>query len=154
MSVRYYSGLVLLAYRLFFFFFFFFQAEDGIRDVAVTGVQTCALPILPFVGCWSAFNSEDPELIVNVREPDEINVLNVRIGWTEASSNVVLPVRTRTMSNSYIVLPTSASFWRTSWYVGTCPNARTGLISRSMNKSFVFMSSSPLQSQIQFDTCV
>src|SRR2546429_1703148 len=27
--------------------FFFFQAEDGIRDVAVTGVQTCALPICP-----------------------------------------------------------------------------------------------------------
>src|SRR5437879_2232048 len=31
-----------------FFFFFFFQAEDGIRDTSVTGVQTCALPI------WSA----------------------------------------------------------------------------------------------------
>src|SRR5207248_5976330 len=30
---------------LFFFFFFFFQAEDGIRDRTVTGVQTCALPI-------------------------------------------------------------------------------------------------------------
>src|SRR5689334_24213612 len=29
----------------FFFFFFFFQAEDGIRDGTVTGVQTCALPI-------------------------------------------------------------------------------------------------------------
>src|SRR6266566_5411669 len=29
-------------------FFFFFQAEDGIRDYKVTGVQTCALPI------WSA----------------------------------------------------------------------------------------------------
>src|SRR5207249_7375972 len=29
----------------FFFFFFFFQAEDGIRDRNVTGVQTCALPI-------------------------------------------------------------------------------------------------------------
>src|SRR3989449_11722681 len=27
------------------YLFFFFQAEDGIRDVAVTGVQTCALPI-------------------------------------------------------------------------------------------------------------
>src|SRR5206468_5561089 len=26
--------------------FFFFQAEDGIRDLIVTGVQTCALPIL------------------------------------------------------------------------------------------------------------
>src|SRR5256886_11204206 len=34
--------------------FFFFQAEDGIRDLTVTGVQTCALPIYrsggPFVG--------------------------------------------------------------------------------------------------------
>src|SRR5207248_3534483 len=29
----------------FLFFFFFFQAEDGIRDRTVTGVQTCALPI-------------------------------------------------------------------------------------------------------------
>src|SRR2546422_194862 len=29
-------------------FCFFFQAEDGIRDVAVTGVQTCALPICEF----------------------------------------------------------------------------------------------------------
>src|SRR2546425_11600055 len=32
-------------------FFFFFQAEDGIRDKLVTGVQTCALPIyLRFLG--------------------------------------------------------------------------------------------------------
>src|SRR2546427_3842787 len=30
---------------MFFFFVFFFQAEDGIRDLTVTGVQTCALPI-------------------------------------------------------------------------------------------------------------
>src|SRR6266498_5850739 len=28
---------------------FFFQAEDGIRDADVTGVQTCALPILPML---------------------------------------------------------------------------------------------------------
>src|SRR6266436_816467 len=33
---------------MFFAFVFFFQAEDGIRDVAVTGVQTCALPISAF----------------------------------------------------------------------------------------------------------
>src|SRR5260221_7823935 len=31
---------------MFFYLFFFFQAEDGIRDHCVTGVQTCALPIL------------------------------------------------------------------------------------------------------------
>src|SRR5437879_13824117 len=35
---------------VFLFFFFFFQAEDGIRDTSVTGVQTCALPI-----CADAF---------------------------------------------------------------------------------------------------
>src|SRR5690348_2142274 len=34
-----------MTYVFFFFFFFFFQAEDGIRDGRVTGVQTCALPI-------------------------------------------------------------------------------------------------------------
>src|SRR5215216_1810286 len=31
--------------RVVLLFFFFFQAEDGIRDDLVTGVQTCALPI-------------------------------------------------------------------------------------------------------------
>src|SRR5438105_10936390 len=35
-----------------FFFFFFFQAEDGIRDPLVTGVQTCALPI--WVARWKS----------------------------------------------------------------------------------------------------
>src|SRR2546427_5339746 len=32
-------------YHFLCFLFFFFQAEDGIRDLTVTGVQTCALPI-------------------------------------------------------------------------------------------------------------
>ena len=33
--------------------FFFFQAEDGIRDIGVTGVQTCALPsVRPLVGLY------------------------------------------------------------------------------------------------------
>src|SRR5438552_8325822 len=37
------------------FFFFFFQAEDGIRDDLVTGVQTCALPIsVASASFWAA----------------------------------------------------------------------------------------------------
>src|SRR2546427_9667309 len=39
-------------------YFFFFQAEDGIRDLTVTGVQTCALPICfrkIVGGAWSVF---------------------------------------------------------------------------------------------------
>src|SRR6266478_5352544 len=38
------------------FFFFFFQAEDGIRDLTVTGVQTCALPICR----WPAVRRHSP----------------------------------------------------------------------------------------------
>src|SRR3712207_7113959 len=56
---------------LFSFFFFFFQAEDGIRDIGVTGVQTCALPIyvlrftheaLCHVGVATAFARERAHL--------------------------------------------------------------------------------------------
>src|SRR2546430_5310342 len=35
--------------------FFFFQAEDGIRDLTVTGVQTCALPICEDAGAHDVF---------------------------------------------------------------------------------------------------
>src|SRR2546427_1033591 len=53
-SYTFHNSLILCSYFYFFFsiytcyflFFFFFQAEDGIRDLTVTGVQTCALPIL------------------------------------------------------------------------------------------------------------
>src|SRR5256885_5741695 len=40
--------VILIQYKILvltYTFFFFFQAEDGIRDYKVTGVQTCALPI-------------------------------------------------------------------------------------------------------------
>ena len=37
--------LLAVPFMFSYFFFFFFQAEDGIRDIGVTGVQTCALPI-------------------------------------------------------------------------------------------------------------
>src|SRR5699024_11742295 len=48
--------------------FFFFQAEDGIRDRNVTGVQTCALPISegePFL-LEQPLTLRAPELLVNV----------------------------------------------------------------------------------------
>src|SRR2546427_7640705 len=41
-------------------FFFFFQAEDGIRDLTVTGVQTCALPI--YMGIDIAGFADDKRL--------------------------------------------------------------------------------------------
>ena len=44
-SFFFFSFFFFLFFVLFVSFFFFFQAEDGIRDIGVTGVQTCALPI-------------------------------------------------------------------------------------------------------------
>src|SRR2546426_7516038 len=45
-----------------FSFFFFFQAEDGIRDYKVTGVQTCALPI-----SWAAWPNPWLEMAHQIR---------------------------------------------------------------------------------------
>src|SRR5438445_9100297 len=54
---------------LWFFFFFFFQAEDGIRDIGVTGVQTCALPISDHRRWRRRFVAlrGDPHAIANTR---------------------------------------------------------------------------------------
>src|SRR3712207_9134992 len=51
-------------------FFFFFQAEDGIRDIGVTGVQTCALPISARVHAeYAAFlNQYTEDVIAEARE--------------------------------------------------------------------------------------
>ena len=47
--------------------FFFFQAEDGIRDTSVTGVQTCALPISTFLyENWISIDSSPSLLPFNI----------------------------------------------------------------------------------------
>src|SRR2546429_6099890 len=60
-------------------FDFLFQAEDGIRDVAVTGVQTCALPISALGAALRAFHGEQ---VAQGRE----------IGWEEVVAGFVEPV--------------------------------------------------------------
>src|SRR5258707_4469064 len=47
----------LMSLRL---FRLFFQAEDGIRDIGVTGVQTCALPIYPGTGRGAGRSAGEP----------------------------------------------------------------------------------------------
>src|SRR2546430_15312854 len=44
-----------MQYTAVILFVFFFQAEDGIRDLTVTGVQTCALPIFAYLVYASAW---------------------------------------------------------------------------------------------------
>src|SRR5438552_12777252 len=68
--------------------FFFFQAEDGIRDDLVTGVQTCALPIMALERVPADIRAHggvarmsDPELIIQIKEAVTIPVMaKCRIG--------------------------------------------------------------------------
>src|SRR5699024_11708131 len=64
---------------------FFFQAEDGIRDGHVTGVQTCALPI--YDGIWSSADcpAKDDESRLVLLRPGSANVNTVI--WDGARSN-------------------------------------------------------------------
>src|SRR5204862_5500343 len=66
-----------------FSFYFFFQAEDGIRDLYVTGVQTCALPIFSLllpIGSDS-LREEAAEIIpILLRRTDESRSEERRVG--------------------------------------------------------------------------
>src|SRR6266849_7320050 len=56
-------------------YLFFFQAEDGIRDPLVTGVQTCALPISP------------PSAVRRAWSPDEVRLVHHAAGETAADAD-------------------------------------------------------------------
>src|SRR5437773_4334946 len=90
--------LVLVVFYSFFFvfFFFFFQAEDGIRDRDVTGVQTCALPISrPELPC-GFFADNDNILrvaIILIREVTTADDRNTHCGEITGSGRTVDDVR-------------------------------------------------------------
>src|SRR5437763_3297817 len=69
------------------FHLFFFQAEDGIRDTSVTGVQTCALPISNTAGFHFAFIEQGgtslyPMLAQRVTSVEVLRIV-LSIGGTE-----------------------------------------------------------------------
>src|SRR5690606_40428408 len=61
------------------FVFFFFQAEDGIRDFHVTGVQTCALPICLSVTAIAQVNAEADQALADYDAPTKAE-LDTAIG--------------------------------------------------------------------------
>src|ERR1039457_382352 len=88
-----------------FFFFFFFQAEDGIRDYKVTGVQTCALPFY-FMRFMTVSEPVEQSAFVRIKIGGRVvlwnwlakleNWIDVRRGIGKQESNsdlrVVLPI--------------------------------------------------------------
>src|SRR5205823_12187221 len=79
-----------------YYFFFFFQAEDGIRDKLVTGVQTCALPILSLYFEIRTFSRRLPSFeltvtsIAGVLNPDSRNLLAWRSRSLSISDSTLL----------------------------------------------------------------
>src|SRR5258706_8594999 len=73
---------------LYLFFFFFFQAEDGIRDWSVTGVQTCALPIWPF---WLAL-----AIMIKMESRGPVFLKQERVGM---DGNIFSMIKFRSMVN-------------------------------------------------------
>src|SRR5437773_445018 len=87
-----------MLYLFLLFFFFFFQAEDGIRDRDVTGVQTCALPIL----LGSGHTRSD---VATVRT-DTRRASNVGAIWSDhdrIGSTNVLAIRCDPWTSCYIL---------------------------------------------------
>src|SRR5205823_9968306 len=74
--------------------FFFFQAEDGIRDKLVTGVQTCALPIYED-GTFRA--KVNPAVIKDLTTMDEADAIEVRELVAEHVARTDSPVGRRVL---------------------------------------------------------
>src|SRR5690606_41119612 len=73
------------------FLYFFFQAEDGIRDFHVTGVQTCALPISAAPCAAMASVPKRPIMPRYVRKPMPTRVSSHRLGFETRRMRLVMP---------------------------------------------------------------
>src|SRR2546430_4358649 len=89
-------------------FFFFFQAEDGIRDLTVTGVQTCALPISR--GDWFDHVWSEP---VAAREAVYTNLAPGPYRFRVVASN---PDGVWSSDEAVIGFDVDPLFWQTWWF--------------------------------------
>src|SRR5215203_7532800 len=74
--------------------FFFFQAEDGIRDIGVTGVQTCALPILAVLFALGGLVQINPIWLYGPFDPAQVSSPaqpDWYIGWVEGALRMYPP---------------------------------------------------------------
>src|SRR2546429_5552038 len=108
--------------------FFFFQAEDGIRDVAVTGVQTCALPIFPPAN--SAARNCQPRSTSRIRPSS-----NTRL--VEANSKAMALVKVAPLLNK--ALPTDTAAYEQDDDIAPAPAARDKFLTESFPKAFIIV---------------
>src|SRR2546427_1163389 len=95
-------------------FFFFFQAEDGIRDLTVTGVQTCALPISEIAMrlTTGVLGTPMPSFIDSVEKPDDIWHLANYLASLGPESPHYATLLTAEAVNGDIPADPVAEFWK------------------------------------------
>src|SRR5690606_9507743 len=96
--------------------YFFFQAEDGIRDFHVTGVQTCALPILKQPGStinWSRWGTND---VLGTRSPKPSAWSTKELSARPISPRVGMPT-------TGVRLDSGKKCRRPPTWIGTCGKA-------------------------------
>src|SRR5207249_7652646 len=74
---------------------FFFQAEDGIRDRNVTGVQTCALPISQELPASAARRRVTPDLVGEAEHPDLVALRDRDVAEHERGVHRMVELRER-----------------------------------------------------------
>src|SRR5437016_10620923 len=86
---------ILYFFFILFYFFFFFQAEDGIRDWSVTGVQTCALPIFGTTALYSfrsklldVMVADQDRLLQRVADSQEQKLLSLQKALIQSASEI------------------------------------------------------------------
>src|SRR5690606_27580782 len=93
---------------------FFFQAEDGIRDFHVTGVQTCALPICALFGAagFEALKQIAAVLVARVTENPVYGTFAVLVGlmvWINIASRFMLFVAAWTATRRVVLTADAAA---------------------------------------------
>src|SRR5216683_6023740 len=97
-------------------FVFFFQAEDGIRDLIVTGVQTCALPIWPETAQGIFINFKNVLQIARRKPPFGIAQVGKSFRNEITPGNFLFRVREfEQMEMEFFVPPAKAERWYRYW---------------------------------------
>src|SRR2546430_13430349 len=84
--------------------FFFFQAEDGIRDLTVTGVQTCALPIFLLPGEHDAVAHRPVELILRHHLAEHADRKSTRLNSSHSQISYAVFCLKKKKINNYTMI--------------------------------------------------
>src|SRR3712207_7670776 len=127
--------------------YFFFQAEDGIRDIGVTGVQTCALPIFMYIkNIVNVGRSSGVFLITSLQKPTNDSIpsdiksqlctrISLRINDSPAS---IVDRKSTRLNSSHANISYAVFCLKKKKIIHLCTILLSSLLSQSMFISYTF----------------